>query len=72
MPKKDTIKLSLEIDQALNAKLEEYARKANTSKSEVLRRSIGYYDIAAEAKDEGHKLGLLTKDRQLITLIQEV
>ncbi len=72
MPRKDTIKLTLELDHTLNAKLEEFARKAHTSKSEILRRSIGYYDIAAEAKDDGYKLGLLDKDRQLVTLIQEV
>lgn len=72
MPKKDTVKLSLELSEDLNAKLEDFARKAGTSKSEVLRRSLGYYDIAAEAREDGHKLGVLTKDRQLITLIQEV
>lgn len=72
MPKKDTIKLSLELSPEVNAKLEEFARKAHTSKSEVLRRSLGYYDIAAEAKDDGYKLGLVDKDRNLVTLIQEV
>lgn len=69
---KDTIKLSLELSEEVNAKLEAFARKAHTSKSEVLRRSLGLYDIAAEAKDDGLKLGLLDKDRQVIREIVSI
>lgn len=72
MPKEGTIKLSLELSPDVNAKLEDFARKAHTTKSEVLRRSLGLYDIAAEAKEDGHKLGLLDKDRQVITEIVSI
>ncbi len=72
MPKEGTVKLSLELSLDVNAKLEDFARRAHTTKSEVLRRSLGLYDIAAEAKEDGNKLGLLDKDRQVITEIISV
>lgn len=53
----------------VNTKLIEMTAKAGTTKREVLRRSLGLYDIAAEAKEEGLKLGLLRKDRSFITEI---
>ena len=67
--KKGTVKLSLELSEEVNAKLEQMADKAHTSKSEILRRSLGLYDIAAEAKGDGNKLGILTKDREVVTEI---
>ncbi len=72
MPKEGTVKLSLELSLDVNAKLEDFARRAHTTKSEVLRRSLGLYDIAAEAKEDGNKLGLLDKDRQVITEIANI
>ena len=67
MPKNGTIKLSLELSEEVNAQLEALAKGAHTSKSEILRRSLGLYDIAAEAKGNGLKLGLLNKDREIVT-----
>lgn len=69
MPKDGIVKLSLEVSEDINAKLEKMAQKAGTSKSEVLRRGLGLYDIAAEAKEDGLKLGLLDQDRKVITEI---
>ena len=45
------------------------SEKAGTAKSELLRRSLGLYDIAADAKEDGLKLGLLKKDRTVVTEI---
>ena len=65
----DTVRLSLELSTELNAKLEEIARRAHTSKSEVLRRSLGLYDVALEAKADGLRLGLADRDRKFVTEI---
>ncbi len=67
--KNGTVRLSLELSEEVNAKLESLAKKAGTTKSELLRRSLGLYDIAAEAKEDGLKLGLLKKDRTVVTEI---
>lgn len=45
------------------------ALRARTSKSEVLRRGLGLFDIATEAKADGRKLGLLDKDRKVVSEI---
>ena len=59
---KDTIRLTLSLSPEMYEKLEQLATSAHTSKSEVMRRSLGIYDIAVEGKGEGYYLGL-TKDR---------
>lgn len=53
----------------VNTKLIGVTARAGTTKSEVLRRGLGRYDIAAEAKEEGLKPGLLRKDGTFITEI---
>jgi len=67
--KNDTVRLSLVLSKELDAKLEELAARTNTSKSEVLRRGLGLYDVALEAKGDGLKLGLLDKNRTVVTEI---
>lgn len=59
---KDTVRLTLSLSPEMYEKLEQLANDAHTSKSEVMRRSLGIYDIAVEGKDEGYHLGL-AKDR---------
>jgi hypothetical protein len=51
----------------VNTKFIEMTAKAGTTNSEVLRRGLGLYYIAAEAKEQGLKLGLLMKDRTFTT-----
>ena len=58
----DLIRLTLKLSPEMYEKLEKLANDAHTSKSEVMRRSLGIYDIAVEGKGEGYHLGL-AKDR---------
>ena len=53
----------------MNTKLIEMTAKAGTTKSEVLKRGLRLYDIAAEAEEGGLKPGLLRKGRTFITEI---
>ncbi len=39
--KNGTVKLSLELSEEVNAKLESLAKKAGTTKGDLLRRSLG-------------------------------
>ena len=59
---KDPVRLTLSLSPEMYEKLEQLANDAHTSKSEVMRRSLGIYDIAVEGKEEGYHLGL-AKDR---------
>ena len=58
----DLVRLTLKLSPEMYEKLEQLASDAHTSKSEVMRRSLGIYDIAVKGKEEGYHLGL-SKDR---------
>lgn len=67
-----TVKLRLELSEDIAAKLSELAARANISAGEVLRRGLGLYDIAAEAKDDGLKLAVLKADQTVVTEIEGI
>lgn len=67
--KKETIRLSLSVSPELNERLEQLASAGYTTKSEILRRAIALYDVAAEAKTEKKRLGILDQNKQLLTEI---
>ena len=63
------VRLSLVVSPELNDTLEELAESQHTSKSEVLRKAIALYDVAAEAKQKDQRIGILDKDRKIVTEI---
>lgn len=65
----DTIRLSLDVSPELNRTLETLATKIHGTKSDVLRKAIVLIEIAVQAKDQKQKLGIINKNRQVITEI---
>lgn len=65
----DKVKLSLSVSPELNATLESIAQENGSTKSDVLRKALALLEVASEAKKEGHRIGILTKDRQVLTEI---
>lgn len=67
--KDTTIRLSLAISPELNSRLEFLAASGHTTKSEILRKAIALFDVAAEARSERKRLGILDQDKRLLTEI---
>jgi predicted transcriptional regulator len=65
----DKVRLSLDVSPELNQTLEELATKIHGSKSDVLRKAIVLMELAVEAKEKQQKLGIVDKDRRLVTEI---
>lgn len=63
------VRLSLIVSPELNETLEVLAQKSHSTKSEVLRKAIALYDLAAEAKQKDQRMGIVDKDGQLVTTI---
>jgi predicted transcriptional regulator len=63
------IRLSLSVSPELNARLDQLALKSHSSKSEILRKAIALFDVAAEAKSENKRIGILDQNKQLLTEI---
>jgi predicted transcriptional regulator len=63
------VRLNLVITKHLDDMLEKLADKHGTNKSEILRKALALFEVANEAKEQGNKLGVVSKDRQLITEI---
>ena len=69
MQTQDKIKLSLFVSPQLNATLESLAEANGSTKSDVLRKALALLEVAAEAKRDGHRIGIVSKDRQVLTEI---
>jgi len=65
----DAIRLSLSVSPELNRRLEELAALGHSTKSEVLRKAIALFDLAATAKSENKRIGILDQSKQLETEI---
>lgn len=63
------VRLNLVITRKLDETLQKLADANGTNKSEILRKALALYEVASEAKDSGKKLGILSKDRQVLTEI---
>ena len=63
------VRLSLVVSPELNETLQELADRQHSTKSEVLRKAIALYDVAAEAKQKDQRIGILDKDRRVVTEI---
>jgi predicted transcriptional regulator len=64
-----SIRLSLVVSPELNSRLEQLAASGHTTKSEVLRKAIALFDVVSEAKSENKRLGILDRDKKLVTEI---
>ncbi|MGE3920560.1 MAG: DNA-binding protein [Gammaproteobacteria bacterium] len=60
-----TVRLSLDVSQALNDTLEQMSEVSHTSKSEILRKSIALMEVALDEKQKGHQLGVI-QDQKVI------
>lgn len=69
MSDKEMIRLSLAVSPELNSKLEQLATAGHTTKSEILRKAIALFDVAAEARAERKRLGILDQNKNLLTEI---
>lgn len=65
----EAIRLSLSVSPELNNRLEELAESGHVSKSEILRKAIALFDVAAEAKADKKRIGILDQNKQLVTEI---
>lgn len=63
------VQISLTISKQLDNMLEKLAYENDTNKNEVLRKAFALFEVANGAKDQGHKLGVLSKDRQVLAEI---
>lgn len=63
------VQLTADISPELNETLEQLAKNANLTKSEILRRAIALMKVAAQAKEKGQKLALIDKNQQVLTEI---
>jgi predicted transcriptional regulator len=65
----ESIRLSLSISPELNARLDNLAQSGHTTKSEILRKAIALFDVAAQAKAENNRLGVLDQNKRLLSEI---
>lgn len=63
------VQMSLTISKQLDGMLDKLAHENDTSKNEILRKAFVLFEVANEAREQGHKLGILSKDRQVLAEI---
>lgn len=63
------VRLNLVITKQLDEMLEKLAEENGTNKSEILRKALALFEVANEAKEQGNKLGVVSKDRQVLAEI---
>jgi hypothetical protein len=63
------VRLNLVITKQLDGVLEKLANDNGTNKSDILRKALALYEVASEAKEQGNKLGIVSRDRQVLTEI---
>ena len=70
VPKRtSTVRVSLDMSFEANKLLESLAAANSTTKSQILRRAVSLYHVAFEAKSQGNCVGILDRDKQIITEI---
>ena len=62
-------RLTVDVSPELNDALERLAERFHGNKSDVVRRALALMELAAQAKDEGKKIGIAEKDQPLATEI---
>lgn len=60
-------RVSVDLSPQLNARLEKIvADHVIYSKTDILRRAFALFDVAVEAKDAGHRLGVFDEQGKLV------
>lgn len=67
--KREWTRLTVDVSPALNDTIERLALRFHGNKSDVVRRAVALIEIAAQAKDDGKKIGIAEKDQPLATEI---
>jgi predicted transcriptional regulator len=62
----NAVRLSLVVSPELNETLEELAERSHSSKSDVLRKAIALFDVAAQAKQKDQRIGILDRDDKVV------
>lgn len=60
------IRLNVDISSDLNTRLEDMARGAHTTKSELLRKAIALFDVALSENKQNHRLGILDSNGRVL------
>jgi predicted transcriptional regulator len=60
------LRLSLIVSPELNETLEELAQRSHSTKSEILRKAIALFDLAAQAKQKDQRIGILDRDDRVV------
>jgi predicted transcriptional regulator len=60
------VRLSLVVSPELNETLEELAERSHSSKSDILRKAIALFDVAAQAKQKDQRVGILDRDDKVV------
>lgn len=68
-PDKAKVRLNFVVSSEINDTLEEIANKTGGTKTEVFRRAIALMEVIVDAKEQGKKVGITDKDRNLVTEI---
>lgn len=63
------VRLNLIVSPQLNELLESLAAAEHSTKSDILRKAIALFEMASKAKKEGNGIGLITKQREVLTEI---
>ncbi len=65
----EKVRLSLDVSEQLYKEIEHMAEVTGSTKADILRRALALAKVAVDEKQKGHKLGILDKDRKVLTEI---
>lgn len=63
---KRNVRLSLDVSSELNDALEEVASETQSTKSDVLRKSIALFEMAIREKKQGNHLGVFDDKQKIV------
>jgi predicted transcriptional regulator len=63
------VRLTLDLTDELNDRLNGLAAEAGGSKSELLRKAIALVEVAVEAKRSGRRVAVIDKNDKVVTTI---
>lgn len=69
MRKPGTIRLNLDVTEALHAELNRLAGVSGCTRADVMRRGLSLIKIAIDNQGKGHKMAILDKDRNIVFTI---
>lgn len=59
--------LRLDLSPQARATLTELARRTGASEGEVLRKALLLMEVAVQARDDGHRVGVVAQDGSLVS-----